>query len=243
FRLYQVLPAEAALVLLFLIASLSAALAVMQDAQSLAVLGASGGFLAPILASTGTGSHVMLFSYYVILNLGILGIAWYKAWRPLNLLGFVFTFGIGAVWGARFYRPELFATTEPFLVIFFVLYLAIPILFARRQATDLKNYVHGTLIFGTPLVGFGLQTQLVRNIEYGAAWSALALSFVYLLLARILYTRHRDHLRMLVEAFLALGVVFGTLAIPMALDGRWTSAAWALEGTAAVWVGLRQNRW
>jgi uncharacterized membrane protein len=163
FRLYQVLPPEAALALLFLIASLSAALAVMQDAQSLAALGASGGFLAPILASTGTGSHVMLFSYYVILNSGLLGIAWYKAWRPLNLLGFLFTFGIATVWGGRFYRPELFATTEPFLVIFFLFYLAIPILFARRRATELKNYVDGTLVFGMPLVAFGLQTQLVRN--------------------------------------------------------------------------------
>jgi uncharacterized membrane protein len=243
FRLYQVLPPEAALVLLFLIASLSAALAVMQDAQSLAALGASGGFLAPILASTGTGSHVMLFSYYVILNVGLLGIAWFKAWRPLNVLGFLFTFGIGTLWGARLYRPELFASTEPFLVIFFLLYLAIPILFARRRATELKNYVDGTLVFGTPLVAFGLQTQLVRNIEYGAAWSAIALAFVYLSLARWLYTRHREELRMLVEAFLALGVVFGTLAIPLALDGRWTSAAWALEGAAILWAGTRQDRW
>ena len=182
FRLYQVLPPEAALVLLFLIASLSAALAVMQDAQSLAALGASGGFLAPILASTGTGSHVMLFSYYVILNVGLLGIAWFKAWRPLNVLGFLFTFGIGTLWGARFYRPELFASTEPFLVIFFLLYLAIPILFARRRATELKNYVDGTLVFGTPLVAFGLQTQLVREyrirrrVECGSAGLRLSIA-------------------------------------------------------------------
>ncbi len=39
---------------------------------------------------------------------------------------------------------------------------------------------------------------------------------------------------MLVEAFLALGVVFVTLAIPLALDGRWTAATWALEGAAVV---------
>ena len=250
FRLYQVLPPEAALVLLFLIASLSAALAVMQDAQTLAVLGASGGFLAPILASTGGGSHVMLFSYYVMLNVGIVGIAWYRAWRPLNLLGFLFTFAIGTLWGSRFYRPELFASTEPFLVIFFLMYLAIPVLFARQRARpaaslgalQVQNYVDGTLVFGTPLVVFGLQTQLVRDIQYGSAWSALVLSFVYLIAARMLWSRHRD-LRLLVESFLALGVVFGTLAIPLALDGRWTSAAWALEGAAIVWAGARQNRW
>jgi uncharacterized membrane protein len=251
FRLYNVLAPEAALVLLFLIASLSAVLAVMQDAQSLAVLGASGGFLAPILASTGSGNHVMLFSYYVMLNAGIVGVAWYRAWRPLNLLGFLFTFAIGTLWGTRFYQPELLASTEPFLVIFFLMYLTIPVLFARQRARpaaalgaeQVQNYVDGTLVFGTPLVAFGLQTQLVRGIQYGSAWSALALSFVYLLLARWLWSRHRDHLRLLVESFLSLGVVFGTLAIPLALDGRWTSAAWALEGAAVLWAGARQNRW
>jgi len=36
-------------------------------------------------------------------------------------------------------------------------------------------------------------------------------------------------------------VLFATLAIPLAFDARWTSAAWALEGAAAVWVGLRQQ--
>ena len=29
-----------------------------------------------------------LFSFYALLNLGILFIAWFKAWRSLNLLGF-----------------------------------------------------------------------------------------------------------------------------------------------------------
>ena len=242
FRLYHVLPPEAALVLLFFVAALSAALAVLQDAQSLAALGTSGGFLAPILASTGGGSHVMLFSYYAMLNFGIFGIAWFKAWRPLNVLGFAFTFGIGTLWGTHYYQPELFSSTEPFLVLFFALYLAIPILFARRRTPELKSYVDGTLVFGTPLVAFGLQTQLTRNMEYGAAWSAVALSLVYLLIARWLFVRQRDNQRLLVEAFLALGVIFATLAIPLALDGRWTSATWALEGAAIVWTGVRQDR-
>jgi uncharacterized membrane protein len=39
-----------------------------------------------------------------------------------------------------------------------------------------------------------------------------------------------------------LGVVFGTLAIPLALDAQWTSAAWAVEGAGLYWLGLRQSR-
>jgi uncharacterized membrane protein len=37
-------------------------------------------------------------------------------------------------------------------------------------------------------------------------------------------------------------VVFATIAIPLAFDARWTSAAWAAEGAALVWVGVRQGR-
>ena len=242
FRLYQLLPAGLVFTLLTATAIFSAMIAVLQDSRSLAALGVSGGFLAPLLASTGGGSHVMLFSFYAILNFGILVIAWFKAWRSLNLLGFAFTFVIGLLWGGRYYRPELFASTEPFLILFFLFYVAIAVLFALRQDASIKSPVDGTLVFGTPLIAFGLQTALVRRIEYGAAYSALALSGFYLVLARLLFARLSEQVRLLVEAFLALGVVFGTLAIPLAFDGRWTAAAWALEGAAIVWVGVRQNK-
>ena len=82
-------------------------------------MASTGGFLAPELASIGSGSHVVLFSYYAVLNLGVLGIARYRAWRELNLLGFMATFIVGALWGGRFYRPEYLLTVELFLVLFF----------------------------------------------------------------------------------------------------------------------------
>jgi uncharacterized membrane protein len=242
FRIWQLLPPEIVFGLLVAMAVFSAMLAVLQDSRSLAAVGVSGGFLAPVLASTGTGSHVMLFSFYALLNFGILCIAWFKAWRVLNLLGFGFTFIIGLAWGSRYYRSDFFWTTEPFLVLFFIFYVAIAVLFAIRQDASIKNRVDGTLVFGTPLFAFGLQTALIRNIEYGAAFSALAVAAFYLVLAKTLYARKGDNMRLLVESFIALGVAFATLAIPLGLDGRWTSAAWALEGAAIVWVGLRQDR-
>lgn len=242
FRLYHLVPGALAFPLLVAIALLSAVLAVRQDSMALAIAGSAGGFLAPILASTGGGSHVMLFSYYAVLNAGILAVAWRKAWRPLNLVGFAFTFVIGLLWGAKSYRPEFFDTTEPFLILFFLMYVGIAVLFAHRQAPRVAHYVDGTLIFGVPLVAFGLQHALVKDTEYGLAISSLVLAFFYLGLAKWLYARGRESLRLLVESFLALGVIFATLAIPLALDARWTSAAWALEGAGIVWIGVRQGR-
>lgn len=241
-RLYQLVPMPLMFALLVALVVLSAVLAVLQDALSLAAFGAAGGFLAPILASTGSGSHVALFSYYALLNLGILGIAWYRAWRPLNLLGFVFTFVLGTAWGYRYYRPEYFSTVEPFLILFFLFYVAIAVLYALRQPVRLRGYVDASLVFGVPLVGFALQAALVHDMVYGLAWSALALGVFYMLLAIGLWRRQGTGLRLLCEAFLALGVGFASLAIPLALDARWTAAAWSVEGAALVWLGLRQSR-
>ncbi len=241
-RLYGLLPAGAAFVLLAVIAMLSAFLAIAQDSLALAVFGAAGGFLAPILASTGGGSHVMLFSYYLVLNAGIVAVAWFRAWRVLNPIGFLFTFLIGLAWGVRSYRPEHFDTTEPFLVAFFLIYVAIAILFARQQSPAQRNYVDGTIVFGTPIAAFGLQAGLMRDSEFGLAFSSLAGAAIYLALAALLQRARRERWELLAEAFLALGVVFASLAIPLGLDARWTSAAWSLEGAAVVWIGVRQRR-
>lgn len=230
-----------ALLLMTAVVVFSGILAVVQNASALAVFGAAGGFLAPILLSTGQGSHVHLFGYYALLNLGVLGIAWYRTWRVLNLLGFACTFGIGAVWGARYYSPEYFPTTEPFLILFFLMYGLISILFARANSAAERIRLDSALVFGLPLAAFGLQMGLVRDMDMGGAFSCLGLALWYILPLK-LFWKKSGGLRLLAEAHLALGVIFLSLAVPMALDASWTASTWALEGAGMIWLGLRQKR-
>ncbi|MDH3349146.1 MAG: DUF2339 domain-containing protein [Desulfobulbaceae bacterium] len=241
-KLYHLIPLSFALLLLVCLSFFSAVLAIAQNARALAVIGITGGFLAPILTSSGSGNHVMLFSYYALLNSGILFTAKYKPWRELNLLGFFFTFIIATLWGVLNYTPDHYASTQPFLIIFFIFYVIIGLLFTKNQPLRNKGYVDCTLIFGTPLVCFGLQAALVKPYEYGLAWSALSMGLLYAWLARLILDRGSAAMRTVVESFLALGVVFGTVAIPLALDGYWTAGSWALEGAAIVWIALRQQR-
>jgi uncharacterized membrane protein len=241
-RLYELVSPGFAFSLLFVLAVASGALAILQNARGLATLGAAGGFLAPILVSTGTGSHVALFSYYLLLNLMIVGVAWFKPWRELNLLGFVFTFVIGGWWGYNNYVPEMLGTTEPFVILYFLFYQLTAVLFALRQPPNLLGLVDGTLVFGTPVLAFAMQALLLADTEYGLAFSALGAALFYVLVAAFLQRRQPQLLRLMIESLVALAVAFGTLAIPLALDARWTAAAWALEGAALVWVGCRQER-
>ena len=133
FKMYGMIPAGAAFALSIVLVAGLGVLAVLPASRTLAVLGLLAGFLAPIWLSTGSGNHVALFSYYAVLNAAIFGIAWAKSWRVLNLLGFVFTWGIGTLWGVLSYSPAKLASTQPFLVLFFAFYLLLPILYARRR--------------------------------------------------------------------------------------------------------------
>jgi uncharacterized membrane protein len=247
FRLYSLIPAGFALAIMVAVCALSAAIALLQNSRTLAVIGFAGGFLAPILASRGGGSHVVLFSYYVLLNLAILFIAYKRSWRVLNLVGFAVTFGVFALWVNDRYQPNMLASTMPFLIAFFLVYVIAAILYARHHTTQFNASVNGavdaTLVFGAPIIAFGIQAVLVRGIEFALAFSALALGAFYLILAVVLRKRNADTLRLLIDCFIALGVGFVTLAVPLALDARWTAAVWAVEGAAVFWVGMRQARW
>lgn len=239
-RLYGLLPMSAAFGMLVLLVAGASVLAVVQKSQALAIFSMSGGFLAPVLTSTGEGSHVALFSYYALLNAGILGMAWFQHWRWLNWTGFVFTFVIGASWGYQYYQPEYYASTQPFLLLFFFYYLAVSMLFARRQGVELTGIVDGSLVFGTPVIAFALQAGLVQDMEFGLAYSALGAAITYTLLGW--WLKRQQHLaHLLDQSFFALAVVFATLAIPFAFDNqRFTAATWALEGAGIYWVGVRQ---
>ena len=240
FKNVGVLSPVAAFSLSVLLVAGAGALAVLQDARALAVFALLAGFLAPIWLSTGSGSHVALFSYYALVNAAIVGIAWYRAWRVLNLLGFAFTFGIGTVWGVMDYAPHKYASTQPFLLLFFLFYLAIPLLFVRRRPPGRRDFIDGCLLFGVPLVAFSLQAGLMAGRPMALAFCALGLGVLYATLAY--WLRQRRGYDLLLQAYAMLAVGFATLAVPLALSAQATASVFALEGAALVWLGLRQQR-
>jgi uncharacterized membrane protein len=241
FKLYQKMPAGPAFALSVVLIAGAGMLAVLQNAKALAVFAILAGFLAPIWLSTGSGNHVALFSYYAALNAAILGIAWWRSWRVLNLLGFVFTFGIGTLWGVLDYQPQKFASTQPFLLLFFAFYLLIPMFFARRQPASRRDFIDGCLVFGTPLIAFSLQAGLLRGDRLPLAFCALGLGALYAGLAWAFLRRF--NFATLGQSYALLAVGFATLSVPLALSAQATACVFALEGAALVWLGLRQQRW
>ncbi len=241
FAVFDVLPAAPAAVAVLAVTVGAGFLSVAQDSPPLAVLGIIGGFLAPVLTYTSPEDHVAVFGFYAVLSAAIVAVAWYKTWPQLNLLGLGFTFGIAAFWLWRRFDEDKWADVQPLIAVLILLYLAIPVLFAIREAPDLRRPSTAPLVFGTPFLGFGLQYLAVGHTDHGMAVSAAALVLVHGALAVVAHRLGRE-CRPLAEANIGLGIAFAVIAVPLAFDAHLTAVVWAAQGGLLVWIGCRRTR-
>ena len=260
-RLDALLSPNAAFAFMALVSAFGALLAVRQDAFWLAFVATLEGFAAPALVGSGSDAYAPLMTYMAVLDLGILAMAWFKAWRPLNLVGAVATSALAGAWAQAHYRAADFAGVQAFLVFFFLLFTVTGVLFARRalaagdapppsqplaaralDALHKVGRVDSTLTFGVPLAAFSLQYLLVRDMAWGPAWAAFGFAAFHVLLGGALMRGASARYALLGEAHVIVGTIFGTLAIPLALQGGWTGATWAIEAAGMYWLGARQRR-
>ena len=267
-KLHNILPANAAFVVMMVAVALMAWRAVIQDAKIMAQVAVIGGLAAPVLTADGAGSHIALFSFLAILNTGVAVIAWFKAWRSLNLIGAIGTLWIALLW-SREYHDGLFASCEFFLIYHWLLYTLVACFFAYRtlQEEPLRGELRkipnnatlrriwesiaaygmhisaldSTLLFGTAISTFCLQYAMVKPWENAAAYSALLWAAVYGGFAWQYRRKHRDF-AVLKQAFAVLAVLFVTIAIPLALEQQWTASAWALEAGLVYVFGMTQRQ-
>jgi uncharacterized membrane protein len=241
-KLYPVISLGSAFGMMLVVVMGATVLAVKQNAQVLSLIATAGGFLVPILTSDGGNNYVGLFSFYLLLNLGVLALAWFKSWRLLNVTGFIFTFVISLSWCFTRFTPADYLSVQPFLALFFFMYLALMVLFSMRQPPELKGLIDGSIMFGLPLIAFSQQIKIMQDIHNGDAYSALFFALIYAGLARFMAVRFAATHGLFIYTLQVIAAGFATLLIPILLDAQWTSVSFAIEAAGLIWIGFRQNR-
>ena len=212
-------------------------LAVLQDSRTLAVLGILAGFLAPIWLSTGSGNHVALFSYYALLNAAIFAIAWAKSWRVLNLLGFVFTFGIGTSGACCDYRPGQVRQHRavPAAVLRVLPAAADPV---RAQASGQPRRPHRRLPGVRHAADRVLAAGCAARRRRACRWRSARSDWRRCMRCWRGRCSGASATRCSAQAYALLAVGFATLAVPLALSARATACVFALEGAAPGVAGI-----
>src|SRR5438132_11651393 len=128
--------------LMSLITAAAFLLAVQLDALVVAVLGIAGGFLTPVLLSTGEDNPLGLFGYIALLDIGLLAVAQRQRWNVLPILGAIGTALVQFAWVAAFFVPgKYFAGNK--VLIFMGVFAGFQALFlaaaALAQSTGKAN--------------------------------------------------------------------------------------------------------
>ena len=107
--------------LMVLITAVAFLLAVRLNAMLVAVLGIAGGFLTPVLLSTGQDHPLGLFVYIALLDVGLLAVAQRQRWHALSILGAIGTVLTQLSWIGTFFVPEKYFAGNRVLVVMAVL--------------------------------------------------------------------------------------------------------------------------
>ncbi len=234
---YKLFPQSIGFIGMILVTAAMMGLSIGRNSQRIALLALIGGFLTPWLASTGQDAQVVLFTYIAALNAGLIGLAWTRQWRWLELLAFVWTQGYFWVWYHQFYSPDRLVSTSFFATLFFVLFAALPAVRSWRFPRLYGEQVLLVLVNASMYL-ITLHTLLWPDRRWTLTLAVLLLSAAHLLVARAVPSPAggTPANRLL---FAGLALTFVTLAIPIRLEGKWITIAFGVEGAVLIWSGLR----
>ncbi|HEY4380984.1 MAG TPA: DUF2339 domain-containing protein [Acidobacteriaceae bacterium] len=243
FRLYHLLPAEAALGLMILVTAWNAYMAWVQDSELLAVYALAGGFTTPMLLSTGGNHEIFIFTYLLAIDVATAALVRLKTWPRLLLGTFPLTVAFFVGWYSEFYQTDALVVTSLFIVLFGVVFGSVPI---RRPVSDPDSPAPRFLRLATLLedillpianaafVALAFYSVLQDSGDHDLLpWAMIALGALYLALMRVPQTKAASAIH------LSLSVVLLTIAIPLKASGHWITVSWLVEGLALLWVATR----
>jgi len=237
FSFYHLLDQIPALLLMVLITAATVVMSVRYDSKTIAIFATVGGFLTPALLSTGKDNQNGLFTYILLLDLGVLTLAYFKNWRVLNLLAFFFTQLIFVGWNLNFYNSTKLWRTEFWLTVFFLLFAVMSFLYniTHQQKTTFRDLSLITLNGGCYFLWtYGLLES--RYSDY-LGFYAVLMAAVYVALGSVAYRRAQTD-SYLFLVFLGLGLTCLTVAIPIQLKQNWITVGWSVEAAVLTWVGF-----
>src|SRR5271156_4740339 len=230
---YHIFPQSTAFALMIVVTAVTLVVAVGRNSERIAFLALVGGVITPMLVSTGENHEVSLFTYLVILGAGVLGIAWVRDWKSLPPVQFLATLVYFWGWYSDFYRPDELGTTVVFATVFFILFAALPVVRSRRDG-ELSGLEAAIVLVNSLAYLVALREMLWPEDRWALTVAVLALAA-----ERMLPEKRGTEVRLARILYAGLALTFVTLAIPIRLDGRWITIAWAVEGAVLIWSGLR----
>jgi len=242
FHSYHLFNQTVAFIIMVLITVFSCVISLSYDRKELAVLSLIGGFAVPFMISSGQGNYVVLFTYIIILNIGILALAYHKKWSIINILSYAFTVLLYGGWlvnELRYITPHYLGALL-FGFAFYFLFILINIINNIRtkgvfSTVELSIIASNTFLF----YAAGMVILDSYHPELKGLFTTFIgiLNFIY---AWFLYKKFGLD-KKAVYLLIGLTLTFITLAVPIQFDGHSITLFWSAEAVLLLWLSQKSK--
>ena len=247
YRFYDLIDTIPAFSLAILITLAAMLYAVTLNEVLIAVLSLIGGFLTPVIVSTGENMPMTLFTYILVLGTGAICCAYRRKWRMVNLVAFVGTFVLYTGWFEKFFRPAMRATEEVpeqmaialgWLGVFFAVYLVLPLFNGLIRKVKAQKEDVLLVLANAAVTFYYLCTILFAKYRMELAFCSIGLCLAHLVIMSVVIQRCSKDVNLRL-ALLVMGLFFLTIAFPLYFKMYAVAMAWAIEAVILAIIGLR----
>jgi putative membrane protein len=246
YSFYNLIPQVLAFAMMLIFTVFTVFAAIKYNRVVIAHIGLIGAYAVPFLLSSGSGRVDILFSYMLIINLGILFISIKRDWKTLHYSAFFFTW---LIYGSWFADKSFYSSLQGyealgigFATAFFLIFYGVSLFnnFISKEKLDKINIIlillNSFIYFGFGYGIFNSNTKLDTYLGLFTLFNAV-IHFV------VLFFIKSKKLADSTLFYSTLGMVFTfiTIAIPIQLDGSWVTLLWIAQGTILFWIGKTKN--
>jgi len=242
FNFYHLVSQPVAFVLMSAVTALTFFQALKYDSLAVALLGWAGGFLTPIMLSTGQSNEAALFTYIALLELGLLAIVSKKdAWFILEPVTLAATYLMYFGWYDEYYTTGALFLTVFFLTIFWGLFFALDVLRLIKNNSTFQKLRQAVA---------GLNASFYYSAMYGIIDSShhqwmsavtLLIGAVYFLTFLLIKQRQSRLAGLTLARYVLTAITLLVIATAIQFSGFITVTLWALEAVVIIWCGTQWN--
>ena len=246
YSFYNLIPQILAFAMMLIFTVFTVFAAIKYNRVVIAHIGLIGAYAVPFLLSSGSGRVDILFSYMLIINLGILFISIKRDWKTLHYSAFFFTW---LIYGSWFADKSFYSSLQGyealgigFATAFFLIFYGVS-LFNNIISKEKLDKINIILILLNSFIYFGFGYGIFNSNTKLDTYLGLFTLFNAVIHFVVLFFINSKKLADSTLFYSTLGMVFTfiTIAIPIQLDGSWVTLLWIAQGTILFWIGKTKN--
>ncbi len=234
FREYHLFTQNTAFVITCAITLLSIFLSYRYNSETLIVFSLFGGFLAPLMISTGQSNYIFLFTYLSLLNIGMLITVYLKNWKSVGWIAFIFTAIYLYFWTIE--KTDL--TSIIFYIVTYIIFYAFALQnYLKTNLLSKLDILMLVLINFSSIIGLVYIFSILRYEPLSIF--PLSFSLINIFFAFREYQNKKFERNYSVFAGIAISLL--TLAVALQFKTHLITSVWAIEASLLLYIWKKTN--